>query len=354
MIVLDERRFHWLVGLLEGEASFRLTPARRGVQNPQPLITVVMKDQDVIQQAAEIFQAGVTEIPPRKAHWSTEYLTKVQGARAYFLMQALQPQLGQRRQQQIQKALDGYRYVPNHVGSNNESARLNEAQVRQIKLRIAQGETAKQIARDFGVTHYTIWAIRSGKTWSHVTLDDSAASPLQTENLLHIRRSASDDENQHYWLAGLLEGEGSFLPPPPSAPNRPAIQIAMTDEDVLARAAELLGVSYHRWQRKNPQAKASFQAALRGRRAVELMKQLYPLMGQRRRQQIDRALAAYTPPGSRQYVNPAAKLTIEQVVVIKKRLKNGEPPQAIAADFGVSAYTVLDIRAGRTWRHVEI
>src|SRR5438552_15840203 len=42
------------------------------------------------------------------------------------------------------------------------------------------------------------------------------------------------------WLAGLLEGEGTFLRPVPSAPRAPLIRLAMTDHDVVRRAAGLL------------------------------------------------------------------------------------------------------------------
>ena len=47
-----------------------------------------------------------------------------------------------------------------------------------------------------------------------------------------------------YWLAGLLEGEGSFMRGPPSRPNMPAIAIQMTDEDVIQRVAQLWAVCY--------------------------------------------------------------------------------------------------------------
>ena len=35
------------------------------------------------------------------------------------------------------------------------------------------------------------------------------------------------------WLAGLLEGEGSFMPGPPSNPRMPIICLAMNDADVM-------------------------------------------------------------------------------------------------------------------------
>lgn len=47
-----------------------------------------------------------------------------------------------------------------------------------------------------------------------------------------------------------------------------------------------------------------------------------------------------------------AKLTATQVEAIFERLKAGETAAAIAEDFGVSKYTVNDIRSGRSWRAV--
>ncbi len=43
------------------------------------------------------------------------------------------------------------------------------------------------------------------------------------------------DPLELHWLAGLLEGEGSFMVGPPSDPRRPAIAVQMTDEDVMRR-----------------------------------------------------------------------------------------------------------------------
>jgi hypothetical protein len=59
-----------------------------------------------------------------------------------------------------------------------------------------------------------------------------------------------DAEFELYWLAGLLEGEGSFVKGPPSRPNCPIVQLAMTDGDVVERAARLLGRGVTPWDRK--------------------------------------------------------------------------------------------------------
>lgn len=55
-------------------------------------------------------------------------------------------------------------------------------------------------------------------------------------------------------------------------------------------------------------------------------------------------------PGER---SPAAKLSEEQVRVIKRRLLNGEPSNRIAHEYGVAPGTVGFIKNGATWAHVE-
>ncbi len=80
-------------------------------------------------------------------------------------------------------------------------------------------------------------------------------------------------ENQLYWLAGILEGEGSFLKAPPSAPNRPSISMQSTDEDVIAKVASMMNVSY--WQAPSESYerngwKRAYAVHLRDGRGVEL------------------------------------------------------------------------------------
>lgn len=101
-------------------------------------------------------------------------------------------------------------------------------------------------------------------------------------------------EQQLHWLAGLLEGEGSFCCGPPSKPNAALIAIEMIDRDVIEKVAGIFrttlvecGVRQH-WQQ-------TYRAQLRGSRAVELMTTLRPLMSLRRQIQIDRAVASFHP-----------------------------------------------------------
>lgn len=341
---------YWLAGLLEGEGHFSLTPATKR-NAPTPCITLVMKDQDVVEHAAVFFKVSVTAVSPRKSDWHTTYLTRCRGKRAYQFMCALQPLMSLRRQELIQSVLEQYVFIPNHIGSNNEQAKLNESQVIEIKQRITWGETAKQIAHDYGVSHHTIWAIRSGKTWSHVTIDGSVQPLTQPDELIIV--SESEPDNTLYWLAGLLEGEGSFTAPAPSEPKLPRISIEMTDEDVVQKAAGIFGVKYHRIAARKLSHQDSFKVNLKGRFAYQMMKQLYPLLSKRRQTQIDNALKNYEyTPRSKGARNPSAKLDESSVRKIRARLKLGDNPASIAAEYCVSQSTIVDIKLKRTWKDV--
>jgi hypothetical protein len=91
------------------------------------------------------------------------------------------------------------------------------------------------------------------------------------------------------WLAGLLEAEGSFSGGSPSQP-RPFISIEMTDEDVIRQVAPLFGVNFVVQRPSRRGYQASFATRVMGARAVSLMTEIYPFMGERRRGQITVAL----------------------------------------------------------------
>lgn len=90
------------------------------------------------------------------------------------------------------------------------------------------------------------------------------------------------------WLAGLLEGEGCFTTKGQVRRYKgiiyqyktPAIQLNMTDEDVVARVASLWHVQYRK--QRNGTRRSSFQIRVTGERARTLMRQLCPMMGLRR------------------------------------------------------------------------
>lgn len=127
------------------------------------------------------------------------------------------------------------------------------------------------------------------------------------------------EEKDFFWLVGLLEGEGCFMRPCPSAPNRPRISLGMTDEDIIKRAASYFGVSYHKRKSKIINHKDSYRFDKSGKPAVDWMKKLRPYMGERRQVQIDRAIAVYDPNYKKKRIQECnQKITPQKLMWAKK------------------------------------
>ena len=101
------------------------------------------------------------------------------------------------------------------------------------------------------------------------------------------------------WIVALLEGEGCFTAEKHSTkyPTRyPRITLAMTDRDVVKRAADLLGCKSVMGPYTHPvnrPGKPMFRCVLTGRRAEVWMRKLGPLMGIRRREKIEEILSQW-------------------------------------------------------------
>ena len=55
------------------------------------------------------------------------------------------------------------------VGERHPQAKLTDADVRQIRLRLASGESQRAIAWSYKLRSTAIWKIAKKKTWSHVS-----------------------------------------------------------------------------------------------------------------------------------------------------------------------------------------
>lgn len=147
------------------------------------------------------------------------------------------------------------------------------------------------------------------------------------------------------WMAGLLEGEGSFVKR--KVGGLPAISIQMTDEDVIARLADMWGVKYHRsTDSRNPDWKPCFSCAIRGSNAVEVMKLVVPHMGARRSKKI-RSLMDEWEATER----TIGSLTDDQVREVRARKPEGV--KVLASEFGLSKWTIYKIWQGVLYPGVE-
>ena len=92
-----------------------------------------------------------------------------------------------------------------------------------------------------------------------------------------------------YWLAGYLEGEGTFFYHSLSYTARIGLQ--STDLDVIDRAAKLMGAVAHGPLKRGTRRKPIWYVQVYGGNARKLMSKLLPLLGNRRKKQITDALA---------------------------------------------------------------
>ena len=100
------------------------------------------------------------------------------------------------------------------------------------------------------------------------------------------------------WLAGLLEGEGSFR-----YYHSQQIDLNMTDEDVVERYARITGelteskvnIVVRNDSKANKKHKVVFRVTISGERARIVMRTIVGHMGWRRRQRIWQSLNKYIP-----------------------------------------------------------
>lgn len=93
------------------------------------------------------------------------------------------------------------------------------------------------------------------------------------------------DHDDLVWLAGLLEGEGTF---DLHKERYPRIRVAMSDRDVVGRAASLMGASIR--MSIGTHHKTMYHSEITGARASEIMLELLPYMGARRSSKIGEVL----------------------------------------------------------------
>ncbi len=120
---------------------------------------------------------------------------------------------------------------------------------------------------------------------------------------------------------------------PPSGPSSSIISINMTDEDIIARVASIFGVSYCFVKARKSHHKHSYSTRLQGKRAIELMIKLHPLMGVRRKLQIDIAIESH-------HLHKKILLTEQNADFIYDSASRGETHVNIAKKIGVERSTI--------------
>jgi intein/homing endonuclease len=104
------------------------------------------------------------------------------------------------------------------------------------------------------------------------------------------------------WLAGLIEGEGCILLA--RSNNRtPALEIGMTDEDVIERVAKLFKRIHYVQTNSDKSKKIAYKTTIYGKDAIQWMFTLYPLLGKRRQAKIKEVVKVWKTTRNRKDSN---------------------------------------------------
>ena len=199
-----------------------------------PVVRVVMTDRDVVDRVGALWGRAVFPLAPRQPHHKVPYVTALKGAAAVVLMKKVREHMSASRQRQIDRAV---------------------------------------------------------RTWRGHRARKGMAAPVN--DLVH---DSCNETCAIAWLAGLLEGEGTFSTTRADGHTYPLLQLNMCGGDVVRRAGTMLGAASVRLlEPRHPHWSSTYVTKVSGTSAAEWMGILRPLMGVRRREAIDRALVEYRP-----------------------------------------------------------
>lgn len=328
--VIKINDFLWLAGILEGDGCFSF----RGERN-RPVLSLSMTDEDVVKRAADIFGASVHVYHP-KNHFKSVYETIVSCRKSISFMELLLPYLGQRRQNKINDIFKKYFEYQNNK-KISEPERLAPFKEDLLKKYKEEGQTLRSLAKKYN-THPEVIRKTLKSTPRKNPCADFLKISFQNEDIIN-------------WVAGLLEAEGSFLKGSPSAPNRPCVSIQMTDEDVIEKVANFFQCSYTSYlpkkKRKDGQnCKQVYSIAVRGVKAVNIMKKIKNLMGVRRQNQIENALKNFNENLKKdaivKFSSRNKKIFSKDVIDIKNLINEGHSIRLLSRKYGVHHVTILN------------
>jgi hypothetical protein len=159
------------------------------------------------------------------------------------------------------------------------------------------------------------------------------------------------------WLAGIVEGEGSIRWQTPTKDNgdgtsyrrggRLFMAIAMTDEDVLLRVAEVAGVGkvygpYGPYKSRLGSKKQNWTYVVTGADGYALLAAIFQWLHSRRREQVVSSLDKW------RCSHQLRSLTGDQVMRIRKEMADGPRGTGVrlAKEFGVSPSTITTAYQG--------
>lgn len=271
--VQDFKQISWLAGLLEGEGSFVFLKKTNRVR-----MALEMCDEDVVAKAAELLGVRYHRIAARERHHSTSYKFNVSGPRAGYYMRLILPHMGNRRTATIRACLSKI----------ESSIELHRLRGKMLSEKVSDGELLERWqSRDKEI---------SFRAFARSLGISSRTSLLKRIETLSVGNKKETNFEQSVapfdyiaWLAGLLEGEAHFR----VTPRTVQFVLKMTDEDIVGRAAKLLGRPYFIEKARKATHNDCFCLTVNGLKCVEVLHAIKPFMGQRRLERINEMIETF-------------------------------------------------------------
>ena len=123
------------------------------------------------------------------------------------------------------------------------------------------------------------------------------------------------------------------------------VQLQITDEDVILRAARLMDTTTGRRRRPTIGGKIAYFTQASGSKAVGIMLTVYPLMGRRRQERIRELILRWRP-----------RRTVDalRLAEVRELAKSGLSNRQISVKTGLRAQHVWRIVTGKAWAKSHI
>jgi len=156
-----------------------------------------------------------------------------------------------------------------------------------------------------------------------------------------------------YWMAGIIEGEGTMH----TEKKAVILAVQMSDKDIVTRIADLWKnktiYTYTQGNSEGKNYKTMYSVRRAGYPALMIMQTIYPIMGNRRKEQIEKCFNFYNYDIHKKLPLKSKigqKITGAQIKNIIKRYEQGESPYKIAKSYPFSGSYLHRICHGKCGR----
>jgi Mor family transcriptional regulator len=325
---ISQIQWMWLAGLLEAEGSFMAGPPSA----PNcPVVKVEMTDEDVIAYFSKLVGRKYHTPTRRQPHHKQSYVCMVRGKNAIFMMKTFLPVMGVRRQKDIRKAIKSYDPTGGVRLSEETKCRIREDRIKGYIYR----ELQKKYNRGFESIYKVVHGVHPTDVHNDLPLPEQFTLP---------KWHKTSSQEQLYWLAGWIEGEGCFATY--ENVKQIIVSASCSDYDIVYRAQSLVKGALDLYP--NPPAKDHWSVVYsfiaRQTHAAAIMMSLYPLMFSRRQQAIETALHSFVKQKHWETKTAnSSKLKFKQAEEIRKKYQSGWKNMELARYYKVSPAAITYI-----------